>query len=173
MEQLSIVTLKKFKDIVERILHVPGNYRGGVLEMAVVVDKNIEKEALRCILPQLLHALKQQGTVFRNVRFNYVQWKAAGAENQVCPMMVPMTESFYEEYESYVEEKSFERLVDYLKVFQARAKLIILLTDQDVAQWRGEALRRRMQPFLDKKMLVVKIDAKPKEGNISIHYREF
>ena len=173
MEQLSIVTLKKYKDIAERILHVPGNYRGGVLEMAVVVDKNIEKEALRSILPQLLRALKQQGNVFRNVRFNYVQWKAAGAENQVCPMMVPMTEGFYEAYESCVEEKNFAGLVDYLKVFQARAKLIILLTDQNVTQWKGDETRRRMQPFLDKKMMVVQIHTTTQEQTVSIHYREF
>lgn len=173
MEQLSILTLKKFKDIAERILHVPGNYRGGVLEMAVVVDTGISRKTLAFILPQLLKALKQQGNVFMNVRFNYVKWLAEGAKNQVCPMMLPMTESFYEDYESDSEEKDITELIDYLKVFQARAKLIILLTNQDTDKWKKEDIRQRMQPFLDKKMMVVKLDATEEIQGISIQYRNF
>lgn len=32
---------------VDAILHVPGNYRGGVLEMAVVIDTSLKPEDFR------------------------------------------------------------------------------------------------------------------------------
>ncbi len=36
----------KLHQQVERILHVPGNYLGGILEMAFVLDYHISKEVL-------------------------------------------------------------------------------------------------------------------------------
>lgn len=170
MEELSIITVKRLKDTVERILHVPGNYRGGILEMAVVADTGIKPELLGQILPQVLKALKQQGQIFRNVRFNYVIWRRSGIENRVCPMMQPMMESFYEDVEFDGEEKDFGELIDYLKVFQARAKLILLLTNQDITELDSKEKRKQMQPFLEKKLLIVKVQ-KPEE--ISIYYRKY
>ena len=99
MEELSILTIKKFKDTIERILHVPGNYRGGILEMAVVADSRLQVEEIQNILPQLLKALKQKGQIFQNVRFNYIFWKNQSIETTVCPMMQAMLESFYQPYE--------------------------------------------------------------------------
>ena len=32
---------------IERVLHVPGNYRGGILEMAIVVDRAYDREYLK------------------------------------------------------------------------------------------------------------------------------
>ena len=32
---------------VNSILHVPGNYRGGNLEMTIVIDKSLEREDFR------------------------------------------------------------------------------------------------------------------------------
>ena len=29
---------------IERVLHVQGNYRGGILEMAIVVDREFDRE---------------------------------------------------------------------------------------------------------------------------------
>lgn len=168
MEQLSLLTVKRFKDTVERILHVPGNYRGPVLEMAVVADGNLSRETLGTVLPQLLGALKQQGNVFLNVRFNYVSWRKDSIDNQVCPMTVAMTKTFYQKQETAAEEKDFGALVDYLKLFQARSKLIILMTDKSLKGWKDEAIKKEMQPFLDKKMIIVQIE----DEDISIHYRE-
>lgn len=151
--ELSIVTLKKFKDKVERILHVPGNFRGNVLEMTVVVDKNLDADTLKELLPELIRTLKMHSEVFRNVRFNLTYWEQEGIKNQVCPMQMVMTSGFYEGYEQKVEEKHFEDLVEYLKKFQARSKLIILLTDGTYKIDDLASIKQKMQPFLEKKLL--------------------
>lgn len=171
MEQLGVVTLMKFKNTVERILHVKGNYQGGILEMAVVADCKVSKEQLKSILPKLISALKSQGEVFRNVRFNFVSWKSdTEIQNKVCPMMTAFTEEFYQFYVQTDEEKSFLKLVEYLKVFQARAKLIIVIGDKIEITEQKEEIKKSMQPFLDKKlMLVVEISKEQPE----IKYREF
>ena len=44
--ELGMIQLLKMKQGVERILHVPGNYKGGILEMALVIDCNLDKENL-------------------------------------------------------------------------------------------------------------------------------
>lgn len=170
MEQLGVVTLMKFKNTVERILHVKGNYQGGILEMAVVADCKVSKEQLKSILPKLISALKSQGETFRNVRFNFVSWKSdTEIQNKVCPMMTAFTEEFYQFYVQTDEEKSFLKLVEYLKVFQARAKLIIVIGDKIEITEQKEEIKKSMQPFLDKKlMLVVEISKEQPE----IKYRE-
>lgn len=158
MEQLGVVTLMKFKNTVERILHVRGNYQGGVLEMAVVADCKVSKEQLKRILPKLISALKSQGETFRNVRFNFVSWKSdTEIQNKVCPMMTAFTEEFYQSYVQMEmeEEKSFLKLVEYLKVFQARAKLIIVIGDELEITEQREEIWKSMQPFLDKKLMLV------------------
>ncbi|MBO5303655.1 MAG: hypothetical protein J6A92_06350 [Lachnospiraceae bacterium] len=166
MEELSILTIKKFKDTIERILHVPGNYRGGILEMAVVADSRLQVEEIQNILPQLLKALKQKGQIFQNVRFNYIFWKNQSIETTVCPMMQAMLESFYQPYEKEADEKDFDRLTDHLKLFQARAKIVLVLTNGKPV-WQEEEQLKHMQPFLDKKLLVMQI----KENAVTMYYR--
>lgn len=173
MEQLSIIVMKKFRDTVERILHVPGNYRGGILEMAVVVDTALNKDILKSLLPQLLRGLKQNGIVFMNVRFNYILWKQNTIETQVCPMMQGLLEGFYESYEQDSEfkrerqKKNFGNLIEYLKLFQARSKIVILLTTGNENYWNTEEYKKLMQPFLDKKLLVVRVNS----GEMKMFYR--
>jgi len=146
----------QFKNTVERILHVPGNYKGGVLEMAVVLDHNVSREAVCEVIPQLFRSLKMHSEVFRNVRLNMVQWESDEAiSNQVAPMSVAGLSSYYEKYECRPVRKNFLKLVLYLKLFQARAKLIILITDGGYEEDTDESLKAAMQPFLDKKMMQV------------------
>lgn len=169
MEQLSVITLMKFKNTIERILHVRGNYQGGILEMTLVVDGNLEVATRKELIPKLIGALKQQGEVFRNVRFNYSLWNSdTEITNKVCPMMLAMTEAFYQEEEKNTNEKGMEKLVDYLKKFHARSKIIILVTDGKYTIEDEVAIKTSMQPFLDKKLVVVTT----KGEDISISYRE-
>lgn len=156
--ELSIVTLKQIKDAVDRILHVPGNFRGGILEMTVVVDKNLSAEGVKDVLPQIIKALKMHNEVFKNVRFNMVSWEKDEIKNRCCPMQMVMTSGFYEDYEQKVEEKKLEDLVLYLKEFQARAKLILLLTDGTYKIEEPETIKQKMQPFLEKKMLRILLE---------------
>lgn len=153
---LSPVFLMKFKNTVERILHVPGNYKGGILEMAVVLDHNVPRETAQELVPQLFRSLKMHSEVFRNVRLNMVQWEAdEKITNQVTPMSMAGLTSYYENYECRKECKDLMKLVQYLKLFQARAKLIVLVTDGGNEEGAAESLKTAMQPFLDKKLMQV------------------
>ena len=153
---LSPVFLMQFKNTVERILHVKGNYSGGILEMAIVLDHNVEAEMVRELVPQLLRTLKMHSEVFRNVRLNMVQWEAdEQITNQVTLMAMAGLSSGYENYKQQTVKKDVMKLVQYLKVFQARAKLIIIVTDGRNEEGSQERLKTAMQPFLDKKMMQV------------------
>ena len=151
---LSPVFLMQFKNTVERILHVPGNYKGGILEMAVVLDHNVPRETAQELVPQLFRSLKMHSEVFRNVRLNMVQWESdEKIVNQVTPMSMAGLASYYENYECRQERKDLMKLVQHLKLFQARAKLIILVTDGANEEGSAESLKAAMQPFLDKKLM--------------------
>lgn len=153
---LSPVLLMKFKNTIERILHVKGNYSGGILEMAIVLDHNLSKEVVKDIVPQLLRTLKMHSEVFRNVRLNVVEWCADEVISaQVSPMSMVGLSSYYDAYEQQVAKKDFFKLIAYLKLFQARAKVIILLTDGTYESGILESLKAAMQPFLDKKLMQI------------------
>ena len=49
---------KEFVNQIQRVLHVPGNYRGGILEMALVADYGISKENLEEACKEMVNALK-------------------------------------------------------------------------------------------------------------------
>ena len=153
---LSPVFLMKFKNTVERILHVPGNYKGGILEMAVVLDHNVSRETMQDLVPQLLKSLKMHSEIFRNVRLNLVQWEDDEViSNQVTPMSMAGMMSCYESYECRSRCKDLKKLMQYLKIFQARAKLIILITDGANEEGSAESLKTAMLPFLDKKLMQI------------------
>lgn len=64
-------------------------------------------------------------------------------------------------------DKTFEELADYLKMYQARAKLIILLTDGTYHVNEEELLEQRMRPFLDKKLMQIVL----RDGELDVRYR--
>lgn len=164
---LSPVFLMQFKNTVERILHVRGNYNGGILEMAVVLDHNVSRETVQDLVPQLFRSLKMHSEVFRNVRLNMIQWESDEViANQVTPMSMAGLSSYYEGYVCLPKRKDFMKLVQYLKVFQARAKLIILVTDRNNEEGSKESLKAAMQPFLDKKLMQVVVSEE-----LAIRYR--
>ena len=165
---LSPVFLMQFKNTVERILHVPGNYNGGILEMAVVLDHNVSQEMAQELVPQLLRTLKMHSEVFRNVRLNMVQWESDEViKNQVTPMSMAGLASYYESYGQQTICKDVKKLAQYLKMFQARAKLIILITDGANEEGTAESLKTVMLPFLDKKWMWVVLSG----DALTIRYR--
>ena len=165
---LSPVFLMQFKNTVERILHVPGNYNGGILEMAVVLDHNVSREMAQELVPQLLRTLKMHSEVFRNVRLNIVQWESDEViKNQVTPMSMAGLASYYESYGQQTICKDVKKLAQYLKMFQARAKLIILITDGANEEGTAESLKTVMLPFLDKKWMWVVLSG----DALTIRYR--
>lgn len=158
--EIKVTFLQQLKNKVERILHVKGNYNGGILEMAMIIDHQLPKDVVQQVVPELLQILKRHSEVFRNVRLNVVDWKGdAVIENRVSPMSMVMMSGFYDDYEQIPEKKEFLPLVEYLKMYQARAKLIILVTDGSYGNEQPELAKKSMQPFLGKKMMQIVIHA--------------
>lgn len=170
--RLSPVFLREMKNGVERILHMPGSFTGKVPEMTVVIDHSLTKAQVLQILPELLRVLKQHSEVFRNVRLNVVDWLATGEmKDQVCPMTIVMLDSFYESYEQRENSKDFTELVEHLKLFHARSKIVFLLTDggYPVKDW-GQ-LRQQMQPFLIRKLLQVEVTGETEPFEVKLAAR--
>ena len=167
--ELSLIFMKRFKDTVERILHVPGNFTGPVLEMAVVLDGSLSRDVVSDVVPQLLGSLKRHSEVFRNVRLNVVNWKSdERIDTEVRPLSVVMLNSFYDGYEQEKVNKHFEALVAYLKMFQARSKVILLITDGKYQVENEDTLEISMRPFLEKKLLQVIVT---EQGEAEVRYR--
>ena len=74
---------------------------------------------------------------------------------------------YYEGYEQQNVKKDFQKLLSYLKLFQARAKVILLLTDGDYVKGTDESIKAAMQPFLDKKLMQIVVSG---EG-VEVQYR--
>ena len=118
----------QLKNAVEHVLHVQGNYTGGILEMAIVIDRNLPKEEAAQRAKDLVQILKSQNEIFRNVRLNIILW---GDEpefiKQVTALPLLQTGSFFESYNSCESEKQWDNLLALLKKFYARSKLILVL----------------------------------------------
>ena len=154
--ELSMIQILKMKQSVERILHVPGNYKGGILEMAIVVDCSLDKEAARETIKTLVKALKSHSETFRNVRLNVIWWKSdEEIVTEVLPMPVLQMGTPFENYEQCKTEKTFDGLLENLKLFQARSKLILFVGDGAFVVADEEKCMESLKPFLGRKMLLL------------------
>lgn len=161
---LSPLWIHQFHNRIEHVLHLPGNFTGSVLEMTLVLDHCLSAEQLQETLPALLRALKQLGEVFRNVRFHIVDWQS---DEQIvtrrCPMLAAMTGQFYQDYVQRVEKKRIELLYQYLKLYHARAKLVLLVTDAQYVMEDEKAGNMALKPFLGRKLIQISVTEKGME----------
>lgn len=139
---------------VEKVLHVKGNYSGGILEMTLVIDCRLPKEYVSVTAAELASVLRAHSEVFRNVRLNLLYWKSEKElENQVIPISFLQMSSCFKDYEAQEDEKSLDVLSGRLKLFHARSKLILALMDGEPVIHDREVLKQNMYPFLGKKSL--------------------
>ena len=149
----------QLRTAVEQVLHIPGNYRGGILEMAIVFDCNLSKQTAMETAKELVNALKQQNELFRNVRLNTIRWRSdSELLKEITPMAHLQLGTYFEGYQQTGEEKALEILTGQLKKFYARSKLIIALTDGKYTVQEPEILEESLKPFLGKKLILVKVD---------------
>lgn len=154
----SIMFNKQFTNKVEMILHSPCNIPNKMLEMTVVLDQNLSLDTVKEIVPDLLKTLKRHSEVFLNVRLNMVRWLDDNCiNNQVVPMSMAMISSHYDDYVKHITAKRYDKLMEKLKLFHARSKLIIVVTDEKYDIGDEEELRKIMQPFLYRKVMKVVI----------------
>ena len=139
---------------VNSILHVPGNYRGGNLEMTIVIDKSLEREDFREPVASVVRALKRSDEIFRNVRLNLVFW---GQEMMSCvtPMAMLLTGGAFQTYRCSPQKKRYEDLFAYLKKFHARSKVVLVFTDGNNETVDMQAAGEALTPFLKSKMLLI------------------
>ena len=159
---LSDIQLLQIKNAIKRVLYVPGNYTGGILEMAIVADYAIPKEELAENIKQIANALKRQDETFRNVRLNLIKWVSDRCIiKEVSSLTVLQMGRGLEEYEKYADleeksEKTVDELFRQLKLFYARSKVILVITGGDYKIAEESAVKACLQPFLGRKMVFVK-----------------
>ncbi len=139
---------------VDAILHVPGNYRGGNLEMTIVIDTSMEKGDFQEAAAAAVKALKRSNEIFRNVRLNLVFW---GQEmtSAVTPMAMLMTGGAFQEYRACPQKKKYEELFAYLKKFHARSKVVLVFTDGNNEVSDAQTAREALTPFLKSRILLI------------------
>ena len=150
---------------VERVLHVPGNYQGGILEMAIVVDCACDKEAARGLCMDVITACKNQSEVFRNVRLNMVIWNGDKIHTENTAAARVQTGAFFEECDAWgwtdipeSVDANTAKIMEYLKKFHARSKLILFLTPNRERLYKAaqpERLRAALSPFLKQKLVMI------------------
>ena len=156
MEYRKMNQIEKIKlhQQVEHILHVPGNYQGGILEMAFVLDYHISKEILIKHTKEILTALRAYSKVFQNVRLNLIKWISdVEIVKEVSSVGMIQMGHCFEDYKKGSEKKSLDELTRQLKLFYARSKLIIWITDNSFQILDKEQVNFNLKPFLQKKML--------------------
>lgn len=138
----------------DAILHIPGNYRGGNLEMTFVIDTSLELESFTEAVAAVVRSLKRESEIFRNVRLDLVFW---GRETrmQVTSMAMLLTGGAYDGYKCDPHKKYYEELFAYLKKFHARSKVILVFADEQNEVFDREAAREALSPFLKNKLLLI------------------
>lgn len=167
---LTDIQLLQLKNAVSRILHVPGNYTGGVLEMAVVADYNLSMDTLGGECRQIADMLKKQNETFRNVRLNLIRWIS---DEQIAKEVIPLSfllagRAFVKETDTKAADieirgeaasektiKKLDELFRQLKLFYARSKVILVLTDGGYRIEDKKAVKEYLQPFLARKLLLL------------------
>ena len=169
------IQMKQFYNDVEHVLHVPGNLAGSHLsEMAVILDYKLSLEQLKSISADMAAVLKRKGDVFRNIRLNVVKWIS---DEQIITQNVPLSllgiGRGFEDYDkmSHTSDKNIEVLAGRLKLFHARSKLMILISDGRWQVKSQEELQQNLQPFLHKKWIWLDANGNSK-GRVS-HFMDF
>lgn len=147
------------KNGVERVLHVKGNYTGGILEMTLVVDCGLPQSYVKEMAGEIAATLRSHSEVFRNVRLNLLFWLSDEEMiNRVIPISFLQTSGCFSEYCTKPGEKRLEALAAKLKLFHARSKLILVLTSRQIYVEDERMLSESMKPFLEKKSLFLQKD---------------
>ena len=162
----SIVERRQFINHIEQILHVPGNYSGGILEMTLVVDCSLAKKFVLSETGEYFGFLKQHSPVFANVRLNVVFWQNdTTIRNEVTSITMLQIGRPFAEMPFDDSVKNPVVLLEYLKKFHARSKLILVLGQTGayadkrtvvIDAFQGEDRQRAqdaLQPFLHRKIL--------------------
>lgn len=152
----------QLRNQVQRVLHVPGNYNGGPLEMAIVFDCSLDKEESIATGKQIASVLKSMGDTFRNVRLNVVIWSVGKVIHTISALPNLIMGNALSDLVHQGDEKLLEELCGNLKLFQARSRLVILVTKEEQKVLSAKTLRENLNPFLYRRMIwITESEVKP------------
>ena len=130
--------------------------------MALVLDGRFSMEQMKETAAEIAKTLKQHSEVFRNVRLNLVDWRPG--EKPICrviPLPVLMMGNFVEQEEACEGTLYADELFEYLRLFQARSKLILIVTSGGVKIEDEERCRKALKPFLGRKFIWMSAEKEP------------
>ena len=141
----------QLKREVERVLHVKGNFKGGILEMAIVLDAALPLKEAKELTQEIAQILKTTDEVFKNVRLNVVYAKTnRDIETTVTSLSILQLGTYFSDKEVIEEEKSFDAIVKHLKKFQARSKGELSIRDK-------KRVQDALNPFVKQKTIFMPI----------------
>lgn len=156
----------QIKNAIERVLHVPGNYTGGTLEMAIVFDCNLSERCVRQTGKDIVALLKSHSEIFRNVRLNTICWERDDRfVKELSSLPYLQMGRCFDGYQRMENKKRVELLAGQLKKFYARSKIILLFTDGNCQVEDEELLNKNMHPFLYRKLVIVQLYADEPEAD--------
>lgn len=151
----------------------PREHKGApALEICLIFDGALSREAVRTVGAEVVSALKSADEIFRNVRCNVVFWISDETIlHQVTAAAVVQMGRCFEDWEqitgqtagqqdgkqpeAVAAQKHLELLAADLKKFEARSRLLILITEGSYAVADKEALQQNLNPFLKHRLLIV------------------
>ena len=158
---------------VDKILHAPSNVPAGgqQLEIAFVADLMGDFEDTCQSVKDAVTALKSHDKIFQNVRSNIVYWGNDKIATKVTPMsFIQMGRAFEDIAEIRKENVDnhchFENLCEYLKLYHARCRCILLFLDCTYETFEElsfriynvEKAKESLNPFLKHRLLVIAKD---------------
>lgn len=181
---MNIIVRNQILSAVEQVLHVPGNFTGGILEMTVVLDDTLDIEKQKNMISDTMKCLKGHSETFRNVRLNLVHWHNLTRPDElpssiVIPMTMLIMGHIPKAEQNYAQNQTERtpgragsktdvlQLMEYLKKFHSRSKLILLFSGPDFEEnIKRDHVLQAMQPFLHKKVILITNGDKKEKGVI-------
>ena len=153
-----VVKKMQLKREVERVLHVKGNFKGGILEMAIVLDAALPLEEAKELTKEIAQILKTTDEVFKNVRLNVLYAKTnQDIETTVTSLSILQLGTYFSDKSVIEEEKSLDEILKHLKKFQARSKLILVLTKGELPIHDKKGTQDALNPFVKQKTIFLSI----------------
>lgn len=160
------------KNNVEKILHIPYNFKNGMFEFAIVFDYHVPKDILKKQAKEIIELLRtirykyskdgviMSEDIFKNARLNIIEWisddKIIKSISTMGMVQIGRCFENYRKYEKFItDEKTLDELTLQLKKFYARSKLIIIITDKSYKIDSQESVNENFTPFLRNKLIYV------------------
>lgn len=158
---------------VEKILHAPSNAPAGgqQLEIAFAADMSGDIDRIHQSIKDAAAALKSHDKIFQNVRTNMVYWNGGAITSKVTPMSFIQLGKAFEDIgglnaENVDKPLHLEDLCEYLKLYNARCRCILLFLDCTYEELEkrhfmvedADKAKENLNPFLKLRLLVITKD---------------